>query len=60
MALGNVIRAEEHFNGLGIRVVKGHRYLRGFIGDAEAERECLREKGTGVDGVGECTGRGLS
>ena len=40
----NVARAEEHFRGLGIRVVTGHRYLGGFIGDAEAEQEWLREK----------------
>ena len=35
--LGNVSRAEEHFRGLGIRVVTNHRYLGGFIGDAAAE-----------------------
>ena len=44
MAQGNVARAEEHFRGLGIRVVTGHRYLGGFIGDAAAEREWLKEK----------------
>ena len=37
--LGNVARAEEHFRGLGIRVVTGHRYLSRFIGDEAAERE---------------------
>ena len=42
VAPGNVERAEEHFRGLGIRVVTGHRYLGGFIGDADAEREWLR------------------
>ena len=36
---GNAARAEEHFRGLGIRVVTGHRYLGGFIGDAAAEQE---------------------
>ena len=44
VAPGNIARAEEHFRGLGIRVVTGHRYLGGFIGDTEAEREWLREK----------------
>ena len=44
VALGNVPRAEEHFRGLGIWVVTGHRYFGGFIGDAAAERECLKEK----------------
>ena len=44
VAPGNVARAEEHFRGLGIRVVTGHRYLGGFIGDADAERDWLREK----------------
>ena len=40
----NVTRDEEHFMGLGIRVVTGHRYLGDFIGDAAAEREWLKEK----------------
>ena len=44
VALGNVARAEEHFRGLGIRVVTGHRYMGGFIGDADAERGWLRDK----------------
>ena len=44
MAPGNVARAEEHFRVLGIRVVTGHPYLGGFIGDADAERDWLREK----------------
>ena len=42
MAPGNVNRAEEHFRGLGIQVVTGHRYLGGFLRDAAAERGCLR------------------
>ena len=29
VASGNVARAEEHFQGLGIRVVAGHSYLGG-------------------------------
>ena len=44
VALGNVAWAEEHFRGHGIRVVMRHRYLGGFIGDADAERGWLREK----------------
>ena len=44
VAPGNVARAQENFRGLGIRVVTGHRYLGGFIGDADAERGWLREK----------------
>ena len=41
---GNVAWAEDHFRGLGIWVVTGHHYLGGFIGDADAENEWLREK----------------
>ena len=37
VALGNVAQSEEHFWGLGIIVVTGHRYLRGYIGDKEVE-----------------------
>ena len=44
VSTGNVARAEEHFQGLGIRVVTGHRYVGGYIGDGEAERICLKEK----------------
>ena len=40
----NVAQAEEHFWGLGIRLVMGHRYLGGYIGDTEAERGWLRDK----------------
>ena len=39
VAPGNVTWAEEHFRGLGIRVVTGHQYLGGVIGDAAAERK---------------------
>ena len=38
----NVAQAEEHFWGLKIWVVTGHRYLGGFVGDAG--REWLRGK----------------
>ena len=41
---GNVARAEEHFRGLGVRVVTGHRYLGGFIRDGDAERLWLQDK----------------
>ena len=44
VAPGNVARAEEHFRGLGIKVVTGHRYLGGYIGDKEAEGRWLVEK----------------
>ena len=44
VAPGKVARAEEHFRGLGIRVVTGHRYLGGFLGDIAAEREWLEKK----------------
>ena len=43
VAPGNAARDEEHFRGLGIRGVTGHRYLGGFIGDAAAERGWLKE-----------------
>ena len=42
VAPGNVARAEEKFRGLGIRVVVGHRYLGGYIGDRGAERSWLK------------------
>ena len=38
VAPGNVAQAEEHLRGIGIRVVTGHRYLGGFLGDVSAER----------------------
>ena len=44
VAPGNIARAKEHFRGLGIRVVTGHRYLGGFLGDVSAEREWLGKK----------------
>ena len=44
MATGNVARAEEHFWGLGIHVVTGHRYLGGYSGDREAEGSWLAAK----------------
>ena len=47
VAPGNVDRAEEHFRGIGIWVVTGHRYLGDFLGDAAAEREWLEKKDHG-------------
>ena len=41
---GNVSRAEEHFRGLGIWVVTGHRYLGGFMVDVSAEKEWSGKK----------------
>ena len=41
MAPGNVALAEEHYRGLWIWVMRGHHYLGGFIGDAEAEQDWL-------------------
>ena len=41
---GNVAWAEEHFRGLGIKVVMGHRYLGGYIGYKEVEGEWLADK----------------
>ena len=47
VAPGNVAWAEEHFRGMGIRVVTGHRYLGGYIRDREAEGSWLAEKSKG-------------
>ena len=44
VAPGNVAQAEEHFRGIGIRVVTGHRYLGGVMGDVSGERESLGKK----------------
>ena len=44
VAPGNAYRAEEHFRGIGIRVVTGHRYLGGYIGDREAEGSWLKAR----------------
>ena len=43
----NVARAEEFFWGMGIKVVTGHRYLGGFIGDSEVEKRWMAGKVTG-------------
>ena len=47
MAKRNVARAKKFFWGMGIKVVAGHQYLGGFIGDREAEKRCLADKITG-------------
>ena len=44
VAPGNVALAEDHFGGLGIRVVTGHRYLGDYIRDKEAEGRWLAAK----------------
>ena len=44
VAPGNIAWAEEHFWGLGIKVLTGHRYLGGYIGDKEAEGRWLAAK----------------
>ena len=44
VAPGNVAQSEEHFEGIGILVVTGHRYLGGYIGDIEAEGRWLEAK----------------
>ena len=41
---GNVAREEEHFRGLGIKVVTWYRYLGGYIGYKEAEGRWLAGK----------------
>ena len=33
VSLRNTQRAEEYFRGMGVRMVTGRRYLRGFIGN---------------------------
>ena len=44
VAPGNIALAEEHFRGLDIRVVTGHRYLGWYIGDGKAEKSWLNGK----------------
>ena len=44
LAPGNVSQAEEHFRGLGIRVVTGHRYLGGYIGYRATPADALRSE----------------
>ena len=34
---------EDNFQGMGMRVVTGNRYLGSFISDQESEKECLVE-----------------
>ena len=41
VALSNVAWAEEFFRGMGLKVVTGSCYLRGFIGDEAAEKSWL-------------------
>ena len=44
VAPGNVARAEDYFRGLGIRMVRRHWYLGGFLGRVSADREWLGKK----------------
>ena len=41
VARGNLAWTEDHFRGLGIKLVTGHCYLGGYIGDKEAEGRWL-------------------
>ena len=47
VAPGNASQAEEFFQGMGIKSMTGHHYLRGYIGYREAEGMWLAEKITG-------------
>ena len=38
MAPRNVPRAEKFFRGMGVKIVTGSRYLRGFVGDRAQRR----------------------
>ena len=44
MAPENVAWGEEYFRRLRIKVVTGHRYLGGYIGDKDVEGRWLAEK----------------
>ena len=44
VAPGNVSWAEEHFRGLGIKVVTGQHYLGSYISYKEAEGSWLEDK----------------
>ena len=39
--LKNMLRAEDFFRGMGIKVVTGSRYFRVFVGDREAKDRWL-------------------
>ena len=47
VAPGNVVWAEEFFRGMEIKVLTGHHYLGGYIGDREAEGRWLADEITG-------------
>ena len=38
------LEAESLFQGLGVRIVSGHRYLRGFIGDLNQRNVYMQKK----------------
>ena len=45
-----VPRAKEYFQGMGIQIVTGIRYLGGFVEEREAEESWIQEK---IDGWAE-------
>ena len=59
MPQGNVARVEEHFRGLRIRVVKGHRYLGGIHRRRRGGKELAEVKDSRLDGVREYPCRGF-
>ena len=50
VAKRNVPRAKEYFQGMGIQIVTGIRYLGGFVEEREAEESWIQEK---IDGWAE-------
>ncbi len=40
------LEAKEAFSAFGVTVVSGHRFLGGFIGDADERRDCIQQKVT--------------
>ena len=46
MTLRNVTRVKEFFHRMDIKVVTGHRYLGGFIGESKGEKRWLAGKVT--------------
>ena len=44
VASRNLVRAEEFFCGMGVKIVTGSRYLGVFVGDRSTETICLEEE----------------
>ena len=40
----NVLKADDQLRGVGLRLVTGSRYFRGFIGDPVSEKELINKK----------------